>query len=81
MFKSYQLKYITYGLGDSGPRMFGVLRIKSDRGWIVEVWPCDASGQQVSDPIEWRDELDWWTSIKLFWSYYKDYDKYVNRRL
>jgi hypothetical protein len=81
MFKSYQVKYITYGLGNSGPKMYGVLRIKSDRGWVVEVWPCDAYGSQVSDPVEWKDGLDRWAAIKLFWKYYFDYDKYVNDRV
>jgi hypothetical protein len=78
--KSYKLKYVTYGFGSKGPKMYGVLRIKSDRGWIVEVWPCDINGSQVSDPVDWQDELGWWAAIKLFWKYYSDYDKYVNSR-
>ena len=52
MFKGYRIKYVTYGLGNDGPKMYGILMIKSDRGWVVEVWPCDAYGAQVSDPIE-----------------------------
>lgn len=79
--KSYKLKYVTHGLGSEGPKMYGVLRIRSDRGWVVEVWPCDINGSQVSDPIEWQDELGWWDAIKLFWKYYSDYDKYVNDRV
>ena len=79
--KSYKLKYVTYGFGSEGPKMYGVLRIKSDRGWVVEVWPCDTNGSQVSDPIEWQDELGWWSAVKLFWQYYSDYDKYVNSRV
>lgn len=78
MFKSYKMKYITYGLGNEGPKMYGVLMIKSDRGWAVEVWPCDIRGSQVSDAIEWKDELNWWSAIKLFYKYYKEYNQYVN---
>ena len=79
--KSYKLKYITYGIGSSGPKVYGVLRIKSDKGWIVEVWPCDINGSQVSNPIEWQEELRWWSAVKLFWKYYRDYNKYVNSRI
>ena len=81
MFKGYKLKYVTHGWGNSGPRLYGVLMIKSDRGWVVEVWPCDTNGAQVSDPIEWRDELSWWTARKLFSRWYAEYDKYVNGRM
>ena len=78
MFKGYKMKYVTYGLGNEGPKMYGVLMIKSDRGWVVEVWPCDICGSQVSDAIEWKDELNWWSAIKLFYKYYKEYNQYVN---
>lgn len=78
MLKKYKLKYITYGKGNRGPKMYGILRIKSDRGWVVEVWPCDIDGTQASDPIEWNDGLTWWSAIKLFHRWYKDFDKYVN---
>ena len=78
MFKGYKMKYVTYGLGNEGPKMYGVLMIKSDRGWVVEVWPCDIRGSQISDTIEWRDELNWWSAIKLFYKYYKEYNQYVN---
>lgn len=44
MLKKYKLKYVTYGKGDQGPKMYGILRIKSNRGWVVEVWPCDMNG-------------------------------------
>ena len=81
MLKQYKLKYVTYGKGDQGPKMYGILRIKSNRGWVVEVWPCDINGTQVSDAIEWKDELDWWSAIKLFYKYYKEYNRYVNNRL
>lgn len=80
MFKDYKLKYITYGWGNDGPKMYGVLMIKSDRGWVVEVWPCDTSGAQVFDPIEWDDGLSWWAARKLFYKWYTEYDKYVNGR-
>lgn len=81
MFKGYKMKYVTHGLGNEGPKMYGVLMIKSDRGWVVEVWPCDIRGSQISDAIEWKDELDWWSAIKLFYKYYKEYNQYVNNRL
>lgn len=80
MFKGYKLKYVTYGYGHSGPKLYGVLMIKSDRGWVVEVWPCDTHGAQVSDCVEWRDELSWWSAIKLFYKWYDEFDKYVNGR-
>ena len=81
MFKGYKLKYVTHGWGNSGPRLYGVLMIKSDSGWVVEVWPCDTNGAQVSDPIEWDDELTWWNARKLFHRWYDEYDRYVNRRV
>lgn len=80
MFKGYKLKYITYGWGNEGPKMYGVLMIKSDHGWVVEVWPCDEHGAQVSDPIEWDDRLNWWAARKLFYKWYAEYDKYINGR-
>lgn len=78
MLKGYKLKYVTYGYGDSGPKLYGVLMIKSDRGWVVEVWPCDIYGAQVFDCIEWNDELSWWSAYKLFRKWYKEYDAFVN---
>ena len=80
MFKGYRIKYVTYGLGNDGPKMYGILMIKSDRGWVVEVWPCDTRGAQVSDPIEWDDGLTWWSARKLFYQWYAEYDKYINGR-
>ena len=80
MFKGYRIKYVTYGLGNDGPKMYGILMIKSDRGWVVEVWPCDAHGAQVADPIEWDDGLTWWSARKLFYQWYAEYDKYINGR-
>ena len=80
MFKGYRIKYVAYGLGNDGPKMYGILMIKSDRGWVVEVWPCDAHGAQVSDPIEWDDGLTWWSARKLFYQWYAEYDKYINGR-
>ena len=80
MFKGYKIKYVTYGFGNDGPKMYGVLMIKSDRGWVVEVWPCDINGTQVSGPIEREDELNWWSAIKLFYRWYKDFDKFINKR-
>lgn len=81
MFRGYKLRYVTHGFGKHGPKLYGVLRIKSDRGWVVEVWPCDMNGAQVSDPIDWRDELSWWSAVQLFWSWYNEYDKFVNHRV
>ena len=76
--KSYKLKYVTAGRG--GPKMYGVLRFKSDdQGWVVEVWVCDIHGRQASDPVEWRDELCWFAARKLFWRYYHRYNKFVNK--
>ena len=66
MFRGYKLRYVTHGFGKHGPKLYGVLRIKSDRGWVVEVWPCDMNGAQVSDPIDWRDGLSWWSAVQLF---------------
>ena len=80
MFKGYRIKYVTYGLGNDGPKMYGILMIKSDRGWVVEVWPCDTHGAQVSDSIEWDDGLTWWSARKLFCQWYAEYDKYINGR-
>ena len=81
MFRGYKLRYVTYGFGKHGPKFYGVLRIKSDRGWVVEVWPCDMDGAQISDPVEWRDELSWWSAVQLFWSWYYEYDKFVNYKV
>ena len=61
--------------------MYGILMIKSDRGWVVEVWPCDIYGTQVADPIQWNDELSWWSAVKLFYRWYRDFDKFVNERI
>ena len=71
-------KYVVYGCDkNNGPKMYGVLRFKTpDRGWEVNVWVCDING----DPVEWRDNLNWWQAILLFRKYYRDYDKYVNER-
>lgn len=80
MLKQYKLKYVTYGKGDQGPKMYGILRIKSNKGWVVEVWPCDMNGTQVSDPIQWDDELGWWSARKLMNKWYAEYDQYVNGR-
>ena len=74
--RKYKLKYVCYG--NSAVKMYGLLMIKSDRGWVVELWPCDIYGAQVSDPVEWRDELSWWEAIKLFYRWYKEYRRYVN---
>ena len=81
MFRGYKLRYVTHGFGKHGPKLYGVLRIKSDRGWVVEVWPCDMNGAQVSDPIDWREGLSWWSAVQLFWSWYNDYDKFVYHRV
>lgn len=78
MFKGYKLKYITYGYGKKGPKLYGVLMIKSNRGWVVEVWPCDSYGAQVSDALKWEDGLTWLGARKLFHDYYKEYNQYVN---
>lgn len=80
MFKGYKIKYVTYGLGSNGSKMYGILMIKSDRGWVVEVWPCDIHGAQVSDPIKWNDELTWWSARKLMNKWYTEYDQYINGR-
>ena len=81
MLKKYKLKYGTYGKGDQGPKMYGILRIKSNRGWVVEVWPCDMNGTQVSDPVAWDDELNWWSARKLMNKWYVEYNRYVNNRI
>lgn len=81
MFNDYKIKYVTYGWGKDGPKMYGVLMIKSDCGWVVEVWPCDTHGAQVSDPIEWDDGHSWWSARKLFYKWYAEYDRYVNNRV
>ena len=76
--KYYKLKYVTAGYGEFAPKMYGVLMLKSNRGWVVEVWPCDTNGEQVSDPVEWGDELSWFGAIKLFYKWYAEFDRFVN---
>ena len=75
------IQYVVYGQDKcNGPKMYGVSKRKTeDRGFEVAVWVCDINGEQVSDHIEWEDGLNWWNANKLFWQYYFDYDKYVNR--
>lgn len=75
-------KYVVYGCDKhNGPKMYGVLRFKTpDRGWEVNIWVCDTNGDPVDWPVEWQDHLNWWQAIRLFWKYYRDYDKYVNGR-
>lgn len=75
-------KYVVYGCNKrNGPKMYGILRFKTpDRGWEVNVWVCDIHGDPVDWPIEWEDGLDWFSAVRLFWKYYRDYDKYVNGR-
>ena len=74
-------KYVVYGCDKhNGPKMYGILRFKTpDRGWEVNVWVCDTNGDPVDWPVEWQDHLNWWQAIRLFWKYYRDYDKYINR--
>lgn len=78
MFNGYKIKYITYGWDKDHLKVYGVLMIKLDRGWAVEVWPCNTYGFQASDPIEWNDGLTWWNARKLFYKWYAEYDQYVN---
>lgn len=77
-----ECKYVVYGHDKhNGPKMYGVLRFKiPDRGWEVNVWVCDINGDPVDWPVEWRDNLNWWQAMLLFRKFYRDYDKYVNRR-
>ena len=76
-------KYVVYRYDKhNDPKMYGILRFKTpDRGWEVNVWACDINGDPVDWPIEWEDGLDRWQAIRLFWKYYRDYDKYVNSRI
>ena len=75
------IQYVVYGQDKcNGPKMYGVSKRKTeDRGFEVAVWVCDTNGDPVSDNIEWEDGLSWLGANKLFWQYYFDYDKYVNR--
>ena len=51
-----KVKFVTYGNGKRGPKMYRVLRYHDDyRDWVVEVCPCDTNGNAVSDPVAW----DW----------------------
>ncbi len=76
------IQYVVYGQDKlNGPKMYGVSKKKTeDRGFEVAVWACDINGDQVSDNIEYADGLKWIAANKLFWKYYRDYDKYVNNR-
>ena len=50
--------YVTHGGGHGGPMMYGILMFKTEnRGYEVNVWPCDLEGNPVSDPIEWEDMI------------------------
>lgn len=74
-----KVKSVTCGNGKCGPKMYRVLRYHDDyRDWVVEVCPCDTNGDAVSDPVAWDWELNWWTSLKLFWTWYNEYDRFVN---
>ena len=76
-----KVKFITYGQGKWGPKMYRVLRYKEDgRGWVVEVCPCDTNGDAVSDPVAWCDGLTWWSAMVLFWEWYDEFDRFVNYR-
>ena len=73
--------YVTHGGGHGGPMMYGILMFKTpDRGYEVNVWPCDLEGKPVSDPVEWEDNLGFIDANILFWKYYKLYNRYVNGR-
>lgn len=76
------IQYVVYGHDKrNGAKMYGVSKEKTeDRGFEVAVWACDINGDQVSDNIEWEDNLNWCQANKLFWKHYFDYDKYVNGR-
>ena len=77
-----KVKFVTHGQGKWGPKLYRVLRYYDNyRGWIVEVCPCDTNGAQVSDPVDWQDGLSWWSAVQLFWSWYDEYDKFVNHRV
>jgi hypothetical protein len=74
-------KYVKYGSSKKGPKMYGILRIKThDRGWMVNVWVCDIFGNPVDWPIEEEDGLSWISAIFLARRYYKEYNAYVNGR-
>lgn len=77
-----KVKYVVAGENKKrGPKMYGVLRFKTiDRGWQVNVWPCDMDGNPVNWPIEYEDGLNWFEAIHLFNKHYKGYNKYVNGR-
>lgn len=60
--------------------MYGILMIKSDCGWVVEVWPCDMNGIQVSNPVAWDMFPDWWGARKYIRKQYKEFYRYVNER-
>ena len=73
--------YVTHGGGHGGPMMYGILMFKTEnRGYEVNVWPCDLEGNPVSDPIEWEDNLGFIDANILFWKYYKSYNRYINNR-
>lgn len=76
------IRYVVYGHNKrNGPKMYGISKEKTkDRGFEVAVWVCDINGSQVSDNIEWEDNLSWVNAKKLFWKYYFDYNKFVNHR-
>jgi hypothetical protein len=74
-----KVKFVTYGNGKLGPKLYRVLRYHdSYRGWVVEVCPCDTNGNAVSNPVSWDWELGWWSSLLLFWQWYDEYDRFVN---
>jgi hypothetical protein len=76
-----KVKFVTYGYGKHGPKLYRILRYKDEhRRWVVEVCPCDINGNAVSDPVVWNDGLTWWSAMVLFWDWYNEFDCFVNYR-
>lgn len=71
--------YITYGMSKDGPKLYKITLYRSEmKYWLVEICPCDANGNVVSDPIEWDIFRTKWSAKKYMKQLYKEYERYVN---
>ena len=74
--------YIRYGnIWDGVPIYTIIMRKELENGWFVEVIPCDAHGQIVSDPVVWDNFACWWHATSYFIQQYLDFYNYVNTHL
>ena len=55
--------------------MFVIIMFRTEHGsYKIEALSCDTNSAQISDSIEWNNELSWWSALKLFYRQYNEYD-------